>query len=78
MHGLQNKDKKIRTDSEVLLTKIETTLRSHKHYFTTGKIDRNEDGTTSIRIIDNTVNIKSRAYPGIWSQQLFYNRKAFH
>lgn len=77
MHGLQNQDKKIRTDSEVLLTKIETTLRSHKHYFTTGKIDKNEDGTTSIRIIDNTVDIKSRAYPGIWSQQLFYNRKAF-
>lgn len=76
-HGLQNADAKIRTQSEVLLTRIENTIRSHKHNFTTGKIDRNDDGTISIKIIDNTVDIKSRAYPGIWSQSMFYNRKTF-
>lgn len=66
----KSSDKKQATDAEVLLTKLLTVIRSHKHRFTTGKITKTENGNI-IDIIDNTVDIKSKVYPSIWSQYLF-------
>lgn len=66
----KSSDKRQATDAEVLLTKLLTVIRSHKHRFTTGKITKTENGNI-IDIIDNTVDIKSKVYPSIWSQYLF-------
>lgn len=66
----KSSDKKQATNAEVLLTKLLTVIRSHKHRFTTGKITKTENGNI-IDIIDNTVDIKSKVYPSIWSQYLF-------
>lgn len=72
----KSQDEKQATDAEVLLTKLYTVIRSHKHIFTTGKITQVENGNL-IDIIDNTVDIKSKAYPAIWSQELFSSNSIF-
>lgn len=69
----ESTDEKIASAAEISLTKLENTIRSHKHLFITGKITRNEDGLIEVNIKDNAVDTKAVQYPKIWSSSLFYN-----
>lgn len=66
-------DESIASAAETTLTKLENTIRSHRHLFVTGKINRNDDGLIEVNIKDNLVDTKAIAYPKLWSSSLFYN-----
>ena len=66
----KSKDHKTAIDAEVMLTQIYTVVHSHIHDFTTVKTQELENGMNSVKIIDNTVDVKSKSLPGQWNQQL--------
>lgn len=60
--------------ADTFLTKMLTTIHSHKHMFLTGKIkNREQDGKHEVQIIDNGVDIMSKRYPQVWSSLLLSN-----
>ena len=60
----KSKDHKTAIDAEVMLTQIYTVVHSHIHDFTTVKTQELENGMNSVKIIDNTVDVKSKSLPG--------------
>jgi hypothetical protein len=66
----KSSDKNEALIADTFLTKLLTTIRSHKHTFITGKIYNREGGGYAIQIIDNGVDMLSRKYPSIWSANL--------
>ena len=66
----KSSDHKIAIDAEVMLTQIYTVVHSHIHDFLTVKTQELENGMNSVKIIDNTVDIKSKTLPSQWNQQL--------
>lgn len=70
-------DPKVSINAEALLTKIETVITSDINNFITVKVGEDENGFTSMKLIDNTVDVKAIAYPKVWSQSLFINSGIF-
>jgi hypothetical protein len=63
-------DHAIATDAEVLLTNLWGIIHSHIHDFLTAKTTQLDNGYNSVRITDNTVDVKARTLPSQWGQQL--------
>lgn len=70
-------DPKVSINAEALLTKIETVITSDINNFITVKVGEDENGFTSMKLIDNTVDVKAITYPKVWSQSLFINSGIF-
>ena len=68
MSKSSNKDEALVADT--MLTKLLTTIHSHKHTFLTGKINNRTDDKYEVQIIDNGVDIMSVKYPKVWSASL--------
>jgi hypothetical protein len=70
LNNSKSSDHKVATDAEVLLTNIWGIVHSHIHDFVTVKTTQLDNGGNSVRIIDNTVDVKARTLPSQWGQQL--------
>lgn len=70
-------DPNISINAEAMLTKIEVVVTSDVNNLVTAKIDKDENGFTSMKITNNTVDIKAQRYPKVWSQALFHNSGLF-
>lgn len=70
MQNAKSEDHQTAIDAEVMLTQLYTVVHSHIHNFLTVKTQELDNGNNSVKIIDNTVDVKARAIPGQWNQQL--------
>lgn len=70
-------DPKVSINAEALLSKLETVITSDINTFITVYVSNDDNGLTSLKLIDNTVDIKAASYPKVWSQQLFHNSGIF-
>ena len=64
MQNAKSEDHQTAIDAEVMLTQLYTVVHSHIHSFLTVKTQELENGNNSVKIIDNTVDVKARAIPG--------------
>ena len=65
------KDEKVAVNAEAMLSKLETVITSDVNNFITVKVEKDDNGLSSIRLIDNGVDFKAAKYPKIWSSALF-------
>lgn len=72
-----DKDPNVSINAEALLSKLETVITSDINTFITVYVSNDDNGLTSMKLIDNTVDIKAASYPKVWSQQLFHNSGIF-
>ena len=72
-------DKRVATNAEAMLTKLETVITSDVNNFITVKINKDtETSDTVMTLVDNTVDFKASTYPRVWSANLFYNSGIFN
>ena len=70
-------DEKTRNDAEGAITRILTAIKKQHLVFDTVRITRNDDDGYNIDIVDNTIDIKSRVLPSMWSNILLQMTDSF-
>lgn len=68
-----SEDEATRTDAEGSLTRILTAIRKQRLQFDTVRVNRTEEGSYSMSLVNNTVDNKTRILPSTWSQ-IFLNQ----
>ena len=63
--------------AEAMLSKLETVITCDVNNYLTVKVQSDEVGNRTMRVLDNGVDLKAMKYPKIWSRSLFYNSGIF-
>lgn len=72
-----NPDPNVAIKAEAMLTKLETVITSDINNYVTAKISQDESGMTTMKLTDNTVDMKAMQYPKVWSRNMFENSGIF-
>lgn len=75
---LNSEDEQVMVDTEAAITRILTALRKQKLTFDTVSVRTDEEtGLYNIKIVDNTVDYKTRVLPSMWSQNFLLQSELF-
>nr|UVX60314.1 MAG: hypothetical protein [Bacteriophage sp.] len=72
-----NPDPNVAIKAEAMLTKLETVITSDINNYVTAKISQDEAGMITMKLTDNTVDMKAMQYPKVWSRNMFENSGIF-
>ena len=74
----KSSDKKEAVDAEAMLTKILTAIHSNRNTFLTVLAGHNAETLRTLRVVDNTIDYKTRMIPHQWSSQLAMQENIFY
>lgn len=75
--SVNSKNPKIAVQAEAMLSKLESVITCDINNYLTVKVQVDEAGNRTMRLLDNGVDLKAMKYPKIWSKSLFYNSGIF-
>ena len=75
--SVNSSNPKIAVQAEAMLSKLESVITCDINNYLTVKVQVDEVGDRTMRLLDNGVDLKAMKYPKIWSKSLFYNSGIF-
>ena len=75
--SINKENQQVAIQAEAMLSKLETVITCDVNNYLTVKVQSDEVGSRTMRVLDNGVDLKAMKYPKIWSRSLFYNSGIF-